>query len=66
MLKRTTVGQQPITIGNNIALSVLGVKNGRVQIGIDAPGNVRVIARSESCQKQIQPASPPQARSDPG
>ncbi len=68
MFRQMAVGQQPITIGNNIVLAVLGITNGRVRIGVDAPVAVRVIATGDGgvdCG-QSNPASPQQAIRDPG
>lgn len=68
MFRQMAVGQQPIIIGNNIVLAVLGIANGRVRIGVDAPVTVRVIAKGDgggACG-EFNPASPLPALRDPG
>lgn len=68
MFRQTAVGHQSITIGNNIVLAVLGIRNGRIRIAVDAPGSVRVIGRSAGGSECVQPesVSPQEAIADPG
>lgn len=55
MFRRTAVGHQSITIGNNIVLAVMGITNGRIRIAVDAPEHVRVIGRSAGRSECVQP-----------
>ena len=66
MLRQTAAGRQPITIGNNVVLTVLGVTNGQVRIGVDGPVAVRLISRGGGRHEQVHPALPQQAIPDPG
>jgi carbon storage regulator len=43
MLVLSRKSEQSIQIGSDIVVTVLSVANGRVKLGIRAPGNVRVL-----------------------
>ena len=43
MLVLSRKSEQTIQIGSDIVVTVLSVANGRVKLGIRAPGNVRVL-----------------------
>ncbi len=50
MLVLTRKVDECITIGDNIVVKVLGIESTQVKLGIDAPGNVRVL-RQEVYEK---------------
>jgi carbon storage regulator CsrA len=73
MLVLTRKQQQQIQIGEAITVTILSVRGGRVQVGISAPGNVRVMrgelvssgsAPEVPAPSQV-PAAPPRASSLP-
>lgn len=52
MLVLTRKLRETINIGDNIAVTILDVKNGQVKIGISAPKNVKV--HREEVYRRIQ------------
>ena len=45
MLVLTRKVDECITIGDNVVIKVIGIDGMQVKLGIDAPGNVRVLRR---------------------
>ncbi len=54
MLVLTRKPQQTITIGNDIKISVVKVRGNAIQLGIEAPKDVRIM-RSELLDREPQP-----------
>lgn len=70
MLVLTRKSQQRIQIGDNITITVLGIKGGAVRLGIDAPPQVRVLrgeleTRDDSAPQAESRESIVQRRIDP-
>lgn len=57
MLVLTRKNQEVIRIGENVTITVLKIKGNAVQIGIDAPNNIRVV-RGELPPKPAREPSP--------
>lgn len=49
MLVLTRKCGEDLFIGDNVIVKIIDIKGGRVQLGIEAPNNIR-IRRTESCQ----------------
>jgi carbon storage regulator len=64
MLILTRKRGETVVIGDNVAVTVLGVKGQQVRIGIAAPDDV-AIHREEVLKRQTEPA-PEQAPSEAG
>lgn len=56
MLVLTRKKDELIQIGDNIVIKVLKTGKGAIKIGIDAPGNIRVI-RGELLEEETKPDS---------
>ena len=54
MLVLSRKAEQAIAIGSDVVVTVVAVKGNRVQIGIEAPKNVRVLRR-ELAQYDVEP-----------
>jgi carbon storage regulator CsrA len=63
MLVLTRKTQEQIQIGNNITITILRVKGQSVQIGIEAPREVRVL-RSELQTDVVEDATPDNDRAE--
>jgi len=64
MLILARKGEEEIRIGDNIVIKVLGIHNGQVKLGIDAPRDVRVV-RGE-LYREIQQANVEASHADRG
>lgn len=56
MLVLTRKRDEVIQIGDNIVIKILKTGKGAIKIGVDAPGNIRVI-RGELLEGEAQPDS---------
>jgi carbon storage regulator len=54
MLVLTRKIGEKVIIGGNIALAVVGVKNGRVQLAFDAPKEVLILRGELACLRDDQ------------
>ena len=60
MLVLTRGKDQSITVAESIVITVLGVQNGRVRLGIEAPTEVSVLRTEVGLRMQPELALPPE------
>ena len=59
MLVLTRKIGEKIVIGNNVTVTVVRSEDGRVRLGIDAPGDVRILRGELACWLDTEPVDFP-------